>query len=212
MGVPCSGCGREYDVTLFEFGRTIHCTCGERVGLEPRVRELGDEGAPRFIADAMLARLAQWLRILGFDCAHEDRIDDEQLVRRALEERRVILTCDTSLPDEWRILGIHLVAAKTPLGQLREVVTEFKLADAARPFTRCSRCNTPLVRTTSAEVLELAPDQVPQRVLQTQDELWRCPDCERVYWEGSHTDQMREVVDTILEEQKQSQTSETDPG
>ncbi|MBW2279088.1 MAG: hypothetical protein JRF63_16495 [Deltaproteobacteria bacterium] len=154
------------------------------------MREIGDEGAPRFIADAMLARLAQWLRILGFDCAHEDRIDDEQLVRRALEERRVILTCDTSLPDEWRILGIHLVAAKTPLGQLREVVTEFKLAAAA-----------PLVRTTSAAVLEQAPEQVPQRVLQTQDELWRCPDCERVYWEGSHTDQMREVVDRIIEEQ-----------
>ncbi len=35
MGVPCQHCGREYDVTLFEFGRTIWCTCGSRVGLRP---------------------------------------------------------------------------------------------------------------------------------------------------------------------------------
>jgi hypothetical protein len=54
MAVPCSKCGLEYDVALFGFGRTIHCTCGNRVGIEARVRELG--GAElRFSADAMLA-------------------------------------------------------------------------------------------------------------------------------------------------------------
>ena len=201
-------------MTLFEFGRTIHCTCGERVALEPRVRDLGDAGALRFFADAMLARLAHWLRILGFDCAHEAEISDEQLVRHALEERRVILTRDTSLPEEWRILGIHLVAARNPLGQLREIVAEFKLAAAARPFTRCSRCNTALTRVTAAEIGELASEQapeqapeqalerVPRRVLQTQAELWRCTGCERVYWEGSHTDQMRQVIGKILEEKQ----------
>lgn len=226
MGVPCSRCGRQYDVTLFEFGRTIHCTCGERVGLEPRVRELGDEGGPLFIADAMLARLAHWLRILGFDCAHEAEIPDGRLVHRALEERRVILTRDVSLPEEWRILGIRLVAAKTPLAQLREVVAEFKLAEAAKPFTRCSRCNTLLTRTSAAGVRELeresaaeqqsaaeqesekepqqALGRVPSRVLQAQKELWRCHGCERIYWEGTHTDEMRRVVDEILNEQKRS--------
>jgi uncharacterized protein with PIN domain len=228
VGVPCSKCGREYDVTLFEFGRTIHCTCGARVGLEPRVRELGDEGRQRFIADAMLGRLAHWLRLLGVDCAHDPEIDDERLVRRALEERRVILTRDASLPEEWHILGIHLVAAKTPIAQLREVAGEFKLAGTARPFSRCSRCNAVLVSTTAEELREReraeipgqAPAreserserqvpqrvlqtkrQVPQRVLRTRDELWRCPECGRVYWEGSHTAQMREVIDQVLEEQ-----------
>ncbi len=37
MSVPCPRCGRDYDVALFQFGRTIHCTCGSRVGLEPRI-------------------------------------------------------------------------------------------------------------------------------------------------------------------------------
>jgi uncharacterized protein with PIN domain len=219
VSVPCPRCGREYDVTLFEFGRTIHCTCGQRVGLEPRVRELGQEGETRFFADAMLDRLAHWLRILGVDCAHDPEIDDEQLVRRALEERRVILTRDTSLPEEWRVLGIHLVTAKTPIAQLREVVGAFKLAAVARPFSRCSRCNVLLVRTTADEVRAWRPErasarspghagepegalaQVPERVLQARAQLWRCPDCHRIYWEGSHTAQMREVIDQVLQEQ-----------
>lgn len=31
MAVRCSYCGRGYDVTLFEFGRSIACICGETV-------------------------------------------------------------------------------------------------------------------------------------------------------------------------------------
>jgi DNA-directed RNA polymerase subunit RPC12/RpoP len=40
MSVPCACCGREYDATLFEFGRTLWCMCGSRVGVEPRVRRV----------------------------------------------------------------------------------------------------------------------------------------------------------------------------
>jgi hypothetical protein len=28
MAIACPGCGREYDITLFQFGRTITCSCG----------------------------------------------------------------------------------------------------------------------------------------------------------------------------------------
>jgi hypothetical protein len=31
MAIRCRECGREYDVTLFEFGRTITCECGAEV-------------------------------------------------------------------------------------------------------------------------------------------------------------------------------------
>jgi hypothetical protein len=31
MAIRCSYCGREYDVTLFEFERAITCLCGETV-------------------------------------------------------------------------------------------------------------------------------------------------------------------------------------
>lgn len=34
MAVICKICGREYDVTLFEFARKVKCDCGNIVGLE----------------------------------------------------------------------------------------------------------------------------------------------------------------------------------
>jgi uncharacterized protein with PIN domain len=190
MGVPCPGCGRSYDVALFQFGRTIECRCGSRVGIEPRVRRHSAEGRLTFMADAMLGRLARWLRILGYDTAWEEHISDEALVRRALEEERVILTRDRSLGSEWRVSDIGLVQAEEPVAQLAEVAAAFDLGARARPFTRCSLCNTELV----AADRDAARGRVPARILERFARFQRCPGCDRFYWDGSHTDRMRRVL------------------
>jgi hypothetical protein len=197
VGVPCPGCGREYDAALFGFGRTLTCACGRRVGLEPRRRTAGEDGGPegpRFIVDAMLGRLARWLRVLGFDTTFEADIDDALLVRRALAEERWILTRDRALPVEWRVPRVHLVVAETPFEQLREVARVFGLAAGARPFRRCSRCNT-LLEPLDARA---AATQVPARVLERHGEFRRCPGCGRVYWPGTHAERMRRVVERAL--------------
>jgi uncharacterized protein with PIN domain len=183
-------------VTLFAFGRTIHCTCGRRVGLEARLRTRcpGSEAdPPRFAADAMLGRLARWLRLLGFDCWYEAHVADETLVRRALEERRVVLTRDRSLPVEWRIDDVLVLVCERPFEQLREVVSRFDLARRARPLTRCSRCNAVLVEADAAGV----GARVPPRVLATHAAFRRCPACDRVYWEGTHVQRIRRVIDAL---------------
>jgi len=51
----------------------------------------------RLVADAMLGRLAKWLRVLGYDTLYW-RGDDAGLVRLAVAERRLLLTRDTRLP------------------------------------------------------------------------------------------------------------------
>jgi DNA-directed RNA polymerase subunit RPC12/RpoP len=38
MAIRCSHCSREFDVTLFEFERTITCMCGNVVTLQHKVR------------------------------------------------------------------------------------------------------------------------------------------------------------------------------
>lgn len=206
MAIVCTGCGREYDVTLFQLGRTIHCTCGRRVGLEHRLTLPGDQtgardaAAPRdaagrrFIADAMLGKLARWLRTLGHDTAYDDAIADDELVRRAFDEDRHILTRDRNLFEEWRVEGL-LVEADETLEQLREVVDAFELPRPDELFTRCRECNEVL----EAVELKAVEDRVPERVLAGSPAVARCPGCGRVYWEGSHTERMRRVVDRVFE-------------
>jgi len=194
MAVPCRRCGREYDVTLFEFGRTISCTCGSRVGVEPRVRSL-EATPPRFVADAMLGRLARWLRLLGFDCACEDGIADGELVRQGIVQGRSILTRDRALPEEWWVAGIYLVREEKVGAQLVEVSQRFGLASHVRLLSRCSECNRPLIAVPRSDLA----GRVPPRVLQSHAVFSDCPSCGRVYWEGSHAARIRRVAEALAE-------------
>ena len=50
----------------------------------------------RFIVDAMLGNIVTWLRILGYDTIYWSG-DDGELIKRAREENRIILTMDREL-------------------------------------------------------------------------------------------------------------------
>jgi uncharacterized protein len=198
VAIPCPGCGREYDVTLFQFGRTISCTCGSRVGLEKRVgpapRESA-EGAPSFLTDAMLGRLARSLRALGYDTVYDPVIEDGDAVRRAVDEGRILLTRDRALPVEWRIEGVVVVEAQDLEGQLREVDLRVGLAlREGALFSRCLRCNTPLEPLSGEEPLS----GVPFRVRREGRGLRWCPSCEQAFWQGSHTDRMRRRFERVV--------------
>ena len=149
---------------------------------------------PRFIADAMLGRLARWLRTLGYDTAYDDAIADEDLVRRAFAEHRHILSRDRRLFEEWHVSGGLLVESDRVLDQLRQVIEVFDLPPAAHPFVRCRVCNTRLEPAAAADVRAHVPERVRVRCGAF---LW-CPTCARVYWEGSHTERMRSVLDQVF--------------
>jgi uncharacterized protein with PIN domain len=52
---------------------------------------------PSFLADAMLGRLARWLRVLGVDTLYEPTLSDPELVSRAELDGRIVLTRDRAL-------------------------------------------------------------------------------------------------------------------
>jgi len=196
VAVRCRQCRREYEETLFELGRTIWCTCGARVGVEPRIRHVDPaEHEKRFAADAMLGRLARWLRLMGFDCTYDPEISDQALVHRGVLEGRIILTRDRRLPEEWWVRDIHIVEAEDLDDQLAEVTRRFELASTIRPLTRCSECNGVLERATREDV----SGRVPERIEKTRANFMQCPGCGRTYWEGSHTARIRNVVERLAE-------------
>jgi uncharacterized protein len=150
---------------------------------------------PRFLADVMLGSLARWLRILGYDTEYENRISDEEIVRRCLAEGRVALTRDVRLTERRRFRS--LLIESNQLGcQIREVLRFLGTdIDVERILTRCVQCNTPLLESHRDAVR----DRVPPYVYQTQSKFKQCPGCERVYWGGTHRDHILKRLRKLTE-------------
>ena len=147
----------------------------------------------RFLVDAMLGRLARWLRLLGFDAAYDPSLTDAELARRAYREGRIVLTRDRSLPEEWRLPRVLVLRSEILGEQLRELGRHFPLPGEGLRFSRCSRCNVPLVDVPAESVAE----QLPDSILARRPSLRRCPACLRIYWEGGHVERIRRALDRI---------------
>lgn len=144
----------------------------------------------RFLCDAMLGRLARWLRLLGYDAAYSDA-GDHELARRARAEDRILLTRDTKLVERRGIQAL-LITSQAPDAQLRQVVQEFDLRQS-KVFSRCAACNTPLRHIPKPAVRELVPPYVFRRHTSFQE----CPGCGRIYWRGSHWQRIRDRLDAL---------------
>ena len=148
----------------------------------------------RFIADAMLGRLARWLRFLGFDTLYFAHISDRKLISIALEQERLILTRDTGLVQRKAVREHVCIHENNPADQLVEVVNALQLKDFSH-FSRCVACNGLLTRIPDkAEV----KDSVPEFVFLTKQVFSRCSECGKLYWEGSHPKRFREDLAGIL--------------
>ena len=151
-----------------------------------------DGAAPRFVADAMLGRLARWLRILGYDAEYFPG-DDDDLLRLARQEGRVLLTRDTRLLQR-RPLPSHLfIESDHVMQQLRQVVVGLGLDPATPPSHRCSCCNVILEPRDRAQVADL----VPEFVCGHYEAFWACPRCQRIYWAGTHWQRMGEAIKSL---------------
>src|SRR3990172_3609037 len=145
-------------------------------------------------ADAHLGGLARFLRMLGFDTLHDHAYRDADIVRLAIEERRIVLSRDCELLKCRDIAcGCYVHALKAE-SQLREVARRFALAAKARPFTLCLRCNVPLEPTEKRRIVHL----LPETVAATQESFFHCRACDRIYWPGSHYARMRAALERML--------------
>lgn len=138
-----------------------------------------------FLADAMLGKLARWLRILGYHTAYERAITDDELIRRLYEENRWLLTRDRYLARRRILLGrVTLLQSDHVLDQLQKLVSDqhLQLELASDTACRCADCNALLVPIPKEQVLI----DVPAGVAQEHNAFAQCPSCGRIFWPGSH--------------------------
>ena len=147
----------------------------------------------RFLADAMLGRLARRLRQMGLDTLYMRDTSDAEVLRVARAEGRVLLTRDAALAARTNPAGtLHLRANDTD-GQLAEFITRLGPAiEGTVSPPRCPRCNGELRLTTSrAEVEGL----VAEHVLHSYERFYICAGCGNVYWEGTQHQAMRDMIE-----------------
>jgi uncharacterized protein with PIN domain len=152
----------------------------------------------RFMADAMLGRLARWLRILGYDTAYERNVADNVLIERVIEEGRWLLTRDTYLVQRRVLRGRHtLITSDDVEGQLRQLHQDLKLdldVNHQRGY-RCADCNVVLMSISHARATPLVPPFVAQQYR----EFLQCPQCHRVFWPGTHWNHLHKRLAAIKE-------------
>jgi uncharacterized protein with PIN domain len=165
---------------------------GDRISVYPKFETL-DTGPivrvrpeplrdTRFVLDGHLGRLARYLRLSGFDTDYDARRDDRELARISIGEARILLTRDRGLLKRGNVSHGYLVRATEPRAQFVEVLRRFDLAERLAPFTRCLACNGVVRDAADAEIAARAPGAVRRRYRRFR----ACPDCGRVYWEGTH--------------------------
>ena len=133
----------------------------------------------------MVGKLARWLRILGFDTAYSNACTDDEILRLAEAENRMILTRDAPLAARPSPMERLLIESNDYQAQLRQVISRFGLKDF-HPFSRCLECNVPLEDADKEAVFE----RVPPYVYLTQTHFALCPSCQRVFWRGTHVENM----------------------
>ena len=145
--------------------------------------------AERFIVDRMLGKLAKWLRILGYDTLYWRGNDWELLVEKG--RGRIFLTRTTTLPPGGNFREVILVREDNPDLQLRSVMRELGLRmDQHRIFSRCVICNRQLQKIPKEEV----EGRVPEFVFSNHSKFNFCPGCSRIYWKGTHQENMRKRI------------------
>ena len=150
---------------------------------------------PRFIADAMLGTLSRKLRMLGYDTLYFREGNDTMLVKRAISEDRQILTRRTHLVRRKDCKDNFLfITYNEPTRQLIQVIKHYNLT--VNPLlcgSRCLVCNNRLEQIP----VDLVRAQVPDYVLNTQKKFSFCPHCKKIFWKGTHYENMLKTVSQI---------------
>ena len=142
-----------------------------------------DDARGRLLLDAMLGKLATYLRMCGYDAAYaldRDAEADDRVLAIAHEEGRTLVTRDRGLAA--RADESVLLTGKGIDDQLRECRAAGFTLDLDTDPTRCGRCNG---RVESVAPDAATPDYAPEPA---EIDVWRCRDCGQHFWRGSHWD------------------------
>ena len=136
----------------------------------------------KFVVDVNLGKLAQKLRLLGFDTLFRNDFTDNEIIELSLQKKRIILTRNKEILKYSTVTHGYWIRNNDPKEQLREVVHRLQVENNFKLFTRCSNCNK-LLHPVDKTLLQ---DRLPNDILRFFNVFMECNDCKKIYCQGSH--------------------------
>lgn len=152
----------------------------------------------KFIIDNMLGKSAKYLRMLGHDTLYPPPNDQQELISKAVQENRYIITRSSKLyqkaSSQTKILSLSSNNFTT---RFQKIIEKFNLQiEDDKIFSRCLQCNSPLQNIKKSKI----EDRLPQKVKSYFDNFSWCPTCDKIYWKGGHTERMLNKVKSIIKQ------------
>lgn len=155
--------------------------------------------SPVFFVDAMLGNIAKKLRIMGFDCMYDANIDDNELIKQAKKDNRIIISKDFELVKKSSNFGVRSIFLEkgNEFEQLYEIILKLNLKkiEIDGDNARCPKCNSK----TEFIKKDLVSNKLPTGVLDHNEKFWICKNCDKVFWEGSHMISLKKFAKRLNE-------------
>jgi len=150
----------------------------------------------RFLCDEMLVGLGRWLRIAGYDTVIAARgQSDRELVDQAHAEDRILLTRDRRVVEIRNAVDRTVVLESEGIDAwAAELARRLGLDWKHNPLSRCAVCNA-VLKAAAPEVRR----KLPPHVQALDEPVNVCPQCGRLYWNGSHVRRIRGRLDRFAQ-------------
>ncbi len=150
----------------------------------------------------MLGKIAKKLRIFGFDTEYLANIDDDIIIKRSIDNNRIILTKDKQLYIRSIKLNISclLITLENELENLIIIMKEFDINyifPVTNTYTRCTLCNGTLKAVIKSTLSSWINNNVPKIVFDNTETFFKCSVCQKIYWNGTHIQEINHLIDDI---------------
>lgn len=145
----------------------------------------------KFICDTMLGKLAKYLRILGFDAIYIKNVKMSQSFKGSSDPPFFLTRSTKAIPYD-RVVLIKSDKVRDQIEEISSIIRP--CIDPARIMNRCIECNVQL----SDVAKESIEQKVPEFIFHRYGQFRECPQCGKVYWEGSHTTSMTRLIEEIM--------------
>jgi len=150
-----------------------------------------------FLVDGMLGNVAKKLLLFGYDAEYISDMGDLELIQKAKNEDRIIISKDRQLIANAKKSAIQTIqiTKEDEIEQFLEILdtVRLELNEISGDTARCTKCNSPTTQISKSKI----SNKIPSRVLEFNEKFWECDKCKQIYWEGTHIKKLQDFLNKI---------------